>query len=327
MSAKSLYPLKFKFIPKDKVWGGTRLREMLHKSIDSDFCGESWEISGIGEDVSVVECGDLQGMKITELLQNYKGELVGNHVYQRYGNTFPLLVKFIDANRDLSIQVHPNDEQAKIKHNSLGKNEMWYVLHAEEGAKLIAGFDKKVDRASFIKSLENDEIESLLHEEKVKKGDVFYMPAGRIHNVGSGMLIAEIQQASDITYRIHDYNRTDLSGGKRELHIDEALEVLDFEPIKDSKTHYEPALNELISLVKSSFFTVNKLNFDTLTLRDFSNTDSFVIYVCLEGKIDLTADSFSATLKKGDVYLIPACIKAVSLMPIEQSLLLEAYID
>jgi mannose-6-phosphate isomerase len=327
MIETSLYPLKFEIIPKEKIWGGTRLRELLDKDIKSEKCGESWELSTVDEDISIVENGILKGKKLTDLIDKYKGLLVGNKVYEIHKNSFPLLVKFIDANSDLSIQVHPNDDQAFKKHRSRGKNEMWYIVHADERAKLIAGFEQKADKDSFRKHLNENTLKEILHEEQVFKGDVFFIPAGTIHNIGAGMLIAEIQQASDITYRIHDYNRTDLTGEPRELHIDDALEVLNYEQTVDAKTKYEPALNELVNLVKCPFFTTNKLNFDTLTIRDFLALDSFVVYICLSGEVNLTANDHQVTLKKGDVYLVPAVIDTVMLAPNSQSLLLEVYIE
>lgn len=325
MAKQELYPLTFELIVKDKIWGGTRLKDILGKQITSDTCGETWELSGVKDNVSVVANGTLKGSSLNDLINIHGADLLGNKVFQKYGAEFPLLVKFIDANRDLSIQVHPNDEQAK-KYNSFGKTELWYILHADKGAHLISGFNKKLTKEEFSKLLESGEIESILHEEDVEKGDVYFMPAGRIHNVGAGMVIAEIQQSSDITFRIHDFNRKDLNGEKRDLHIEDALEVLNFEPTINGKTSYKPAVNQLVNLVNCEQFISNKINFDTTIIRDFSSLDSFVIYVCLKGELILRAEDYEMSLKAGDVYLVPAKFSSVTLEPKIQSLLLEAYI-
>ncbi|QSE97870.1 type I phosphomannose isomerase catalytic subunit [Fulvivirga lutea] len=323
---EQLYPLKFKTIPKDKIWGGTRLHDMLGKETSSDSCGETWELSCVKGDVSEVADGPLKGQSLKKLIQDYKGKILGDKVFAKYGDEFPLLVKFIDANRDLSVQVHPNEEQAK-KYNSHGKTELWYILHAEEGAHLISGFNKKVTKEEFCNHLEQGKIEDILNSEQVEAGDVYFMPAGRIHNVGGGMVIAEIQQSSDITYRIYDFNRKDLNGEKRELHIEEALEVLNFEPTLNGKTNYNSELNQLANLARCEHFTANNLKFDTSIIRDYSNLDSFIIYVCLGGEVVLSTENLKVTMKRGDVYLLPAVFKSVSLSPSTESLILESYIE
>lgn len=325
MAKQELYPLTFELIVKDKIWGGTRLKDILGKKIDSDTCGETWELSGVKDNVSVVANGYLKGSTLNELINKFGSALLGKKVIQKYGSEFPLLVKFIDANRDLSIQVHPNDEQAK-KFNSFGKTELWYILHADKGAHLISGFNKNLSKDEFSSLLEEGNILDVLHEEDVEKGDVYFMPAGRIHNIGGGMMIAEIQQSSDITFRIHDFDRADLNGEKRELHIEDALEVLDFTPTINGKTEYQPAVNQLVNLVKCEQFITNKINFDTTIIRDFSSLDSFIIYVCLKGELKLSAEDHEMLLKAGDVYLIPAFYDSVTLQPNIQSLVLEAYI-
>ncbi len=326
MMLKELYPLKFTPISKDKVWGGTRLKQLLNKPVSSSCCGEIWELSAMEGDISVVENGDLKGVQLTQLIERFRNDLVGKVVYEEFGNTFPLLVKFIDSNRDLSIQVHPNDEQAK-KYNSLGKSEMWYILHADKDAKLITGFNEKIDREKFLEHVEEESLEEVLHHEEVYKNDVYYTPAGRIHNIGSGMVIAEIQQSSDITYRIHDFDRIDLNGKKRELHIQKALEVLDFEVVEDGKVSCDKSINQPVNLVSAPHFTINKIEFDTTIIRNLSDIDSFKIYICLGGDVQLLTDEYQITMKLGDVYLIPAIFDTITLKPNLSSLLLEAYIE
>ncbi len=326
MTGKTLYPLKFKSILKDKVWGGNRLEKLLNKKINSSNCGEIWELSTMTGDISVVENGPLKDSILTDLIGQYQADLVGGRVFEKFGTVFPLLVKFIDANRDLSIQVHPNDQQAK-EYNSLGKSEMWYILHADENAELISGFQEHVSREQLLEHLKEETIEEVLHHEKVAKDDVYHMPAGRIHNIGSGMVIAEIQQMSDITYRIYDFNRADLNGKKRQLHVEKALEVLDFEVVEDGKVSYEREVNQLVNLVSEPYFTINKITFDSTVIRNYAELDSFKIYVCLGGEVELEINEQITIMKLGDVYLLPAVFEIVSLEPKAESILLEAYIE
>jgi len=220
----ALYPLKFKTIFKDKIWGGQKIKTYLHKDFSPlPNCGETWEISGVKSDVSVVNGGALDGETLADLLEQFKGELVGEKVYAHFGNIFPLLVKFIDANDDLSIQVHPNDELAKKRHNSFGKTEMWYVIESDPGSTLISGFNKEMTQQEYLDKLNSGHIMDILNRENANAGDVFFLPAGRVHTIGKGLLVAEIQQTSDITYRIYDFDRVDANGHKRELHTQEAL--------------------------------------------------------------------------------------------------------
>src|SRR5690606_31355775 len=219
--------LKFKTIFKEKIWGGEKIRTMLHKDFSPlKNCGETWEISGIRGNESVVAAGPLAGKSLPELIEMYKGELLGNRIYEKSGNEFPLLVKFIDANEDLSIQVHPNDEIAWQRHKSLGKAEVWYIMQADEGATLISGFNQPMDEATYRKHLEENRLKDILNKESVKAGDVFYIPGGRVHTIGKGLLLAEIQQSSDITYRIYDFDRVDDQGNKRELHTEDAMAAI-----------------------------------------------------------------------------------------------------
>ncbi len=323
-----LYPLKFKTIFKDKIWGGNKIKTIL----DKDFsplpnCGETWEISGVKSDVSVIANGPLSGTSLAELLETSKGELVGEKVYQRFGNEFPLLVKFIDANEDLSIQVHPDDKLAKERHNSFGKTEMWYVIQADEGATLISGFNQEVDKAKYLEKFNEGKLNDILNKEEVVAGDVFFLPAGRVHTIGKGLLIAEIQQTSDITYRIYDFDRVDDKGNKRELHVEEALDAIDYTFYDNYKTRYIPAKNEVVKVAECPYFTTNVLDFTENTFRDYSSLDSFVIHVCLEGSYVLNYGSEELPVNMGDCILIPATTKQVELNSAKGFKILESFIE
>lgn len=322
----TLYPLKFKTIFKDKIWGGQKINTYLGKDFSPlPNCGETWEISGVKSDVSVVENGDLAGKSLASLLETHKADLVGKKIYEKFGNEFPLLVKFIDANDDLSIQVHPNDELAKKRHNSFGKTEMWYVIQADEGASLIAGFNQKVNEDIYLEKLNSGRLNDILNKEEVEAGDVFFLPAGRVHTIGKGLLIAEIQQTSDITYRIYDFDRVDDKGNKRELHTEKALAALDYEVYPEYKSVYEKKLNEPVHVVSCPYFSTNILEFNQTVTRDYS-FDSFVIHVCVQGSYTLKYGNESLLVKLGDCILIPASIDKVSLDTQTGFKILETYI-
>lgn len=321
------YPLKFKTIYKDKIWGGEKIKSYLGKDFSPlPNCGETWEISGVKSDVSVVENGEFAGQTLASLLEKHKDELVGKSVYSRFGNEFPLLVKFIDANDDLSIQVHPDDSLAKKRHNSFGKTEMWYVIQADEGAKLIAGFNQSVDETIYLEKLNSGELNDILNEEEVNAGDVFFLPAGRVHTIGKGLLIAEIQQTSDITYRIYDFDRVDDKGNKRELHTQEALAALDYNVYPEYKSVYDKKTNEVIEVVTCPYFTTNILEFTQPVTRDYS-FDSFVIHVCVQGSYTLKFETETLEVKMGDCILIPAGVNSVSLGTETGFKILETYIE
>ncbi|MBC8051680.1 MAG: class I mannose-6-phosphate isomerase [Sphingobacteriaceae bacterium] len=321
------YPLKFKTIFKDKIWGGQKINSYLGKNFDNlPNCGETWEISGVKSDVSVVENGEFAGENLASLLEKHRAELVGKHVYDRFGNEFPLLVKFIDANDDLSIQVHPNDELARRRHDSFGKTEMWYVIQADEGASLISGFNQKVNEQVYLEKLNTGRLDEILNKEQVKGGDVFFLPAGRVHTIGKGLLIAEIQQTSDITYRIYDFDRVDDKGNKRELHTEEALAALDYEVYPEYKSVYEKKINEPVQVVKCDYFTTNILEFSQPVKRDYL-FDSFVIHVCVQGSYTLNYGKGSINVNMGDCILIPATLNSVSLETAGGFKILESYIE
>ena len=323
-----LYPLKFKTIFKDKIWGGQKIKTFLHKDFeDLPNCGETWEISGVDGNISIVNNGSLEGKSIKELLKKYQAELVGKSVFKKFGDEFPLLVKFIDANDDLSVQVHPNDELAMKRHNSFGKTEMWYIFQADKDATLNSGFNRPLTKDQYLDYFERGELMSILNVEKVKADDVYFLPAGRVHYIGKGCLLAEIQQTSDVTYRIYDFNRTDDNGKKRALHTEEAMDAIDFTYYEHYKTTYTDRINDVVPLVSCKYFTTNKLHFTEETIRDHSNLDSFVIYVCMDGALTLKYPNGAVEVQKGEAVLVPACISNLTLSPAGQFKILESYIQ
>ena len=322
-----LYPLKFNPIFKDKILGGNKINTILYKDFKPlPNCGESWEISAYADDISIVSQGQLAGKRLDYLIREFKGQLLGESVYAKFGNEFPLLVKFIDANDDLSIQVHPNDEVALKRHNSFGKTEMWYIVQADDGAELSSGFNRPLTREQYLENFNNGKLMDLLNIEKVKADDVFFLPAGRTHHIGKGCLLTEIQQTSDLTYRIYDFDRTDDKGDKRELHTEAALEAFDFTYHEHVKTNYKDKINEIVKLVSCEYFTTNKLHFDQAVDIDHSKLDSFVIYVCMEGGLKMEYDYGVVELMKGETLLLPASINKITMTPKGEFKMLESYI-
>lgn len=324
----SLYPLKFQPILKDKIWGGSKLKTVLNKDFSPlPNAGESWEISGVEGDISVVSNGNLAGNDLEELIEVYMGDLVGDKVYDQFGMEFPLLIKFIDANDVLSIQVHPDDELSKERHNAFGKTEMWYVIEADKGSELIVGFNQQVDKAKYVAKLEEGKLEEILNNEPVKKGSCFFIPAGRVHAIGKGILLAEIQQTSDVTYRMYDWNRTDDQGNPRELHTELAVDAIDYSFEKKYRTDYETEINQTKELVRCPYFTTNTLEFDKQIEKDYSQLDSFVIYMCLDGDFTIESeDGITTEVAKGETVLIPAALENVILFPKGKTEILEVYI-
>ncbi|MFO7655629.1 MAG: type I phosphomannose isomerase catalytic subunit [Bacteroidales bacterium] len=321
-----LYPLKFTPQILDKVWGGTRLRATLNKKTTSDKAGESWEISGVDGHVSVVSEGFLEGNTLQELIEIYMGDLVGDHIFEKFGPLFPLLIKFIDANDRLSIQVHPDDELADKRHGSFGKTEMWYIVEAEKNAEITVGFNSKISREEYLEHLKNKKIEDVLNREKTHPGNVFFLPAGRVHAIGAGILLAEIQQTSDITYRIFDYDRPDENGKLRELHTGLALDAIDFNMYGSYKTDYEKELNNRSGLVACDYFTTNFFEVNRPVDLDYFMLDSFIILLCIDGAFELNYQNGSIKAMKGETILIPAAIKSLELKPIGHTSFLEVYI-
>ena len=323
-----LYPLKFKHIYKDKIWGGNRFADMLGRNDgNSASCGESWEISAVQDNISVISNGFLKGNDLQEVIEVYMDELVGQKVYEKFGIEFPLLIKFLDSNDVLSVQVHPDDVVAKERHKAYGKTEMWYVLDAEKNSELIIGFEKNSSQQEFAEAIKKQTVPQLLHSEVVKQGDVFFLPAGRVHAIGKGLLIAEIQQTSDVTYRIYDWDRVDEHGNGRELHLDLAMDVIDYEAKNDYKTRYDAKTNQTTKLVTSPYFQTNYIKFDTAVQKDYYAIDSFVIYMCLEGSVTINfGGNYEEQMVKGETVLIPAELHEVELTPKGGAQILEIYI-
>ncbi|MBN2890836.1 MAG: class I mannose-6-phosphate isomerase [Bacteroidales bacterium] len=325
---KQLYPLKFEPIFVEKVWGGSRLNKILDKNIDPlSQIGESWEISAIQGNISVVANGFLAGNSLEDIIEIYMGELVGDDIYLKYGIEFPLLFKFLDVNDKLSIQVHPDDDTAKYRHFAYGKTEMWYMVEAEPDAELIMGFNKQILKSDFISKVEDKSFLDYLNFEKVKQGDVFYIPAGRVHAILKGILLAEIQQTSDITYRLYDWDRPGLDGKPRELHVDLATEVIDFSHKESYKVEYDSTPEQRNTLVACPYFTTNFVEFERSITFDYSKLKSFVVYMCLEGEfdVDYNADEM-VNVKKGETVLIPAEFDSITLNTNVKTRLLEVYI-
>ena len=324
----SLYPLKFKPIFKDKIWGGDKIKTLF----DKDFsplpnCGESWELSGVEDNLSVVSNGFLEGNTLEEVIEVYMAEIVGEKVFDKFGLLFPILVKIIDSNHWLSIQVHPDDKLAMKRYKQNGKSEMWYILQADKDAELISGFNQKVDEKKYLEYFNSGKLQELLNFEKVKEGDVFYMPAGRIHALGPGVCLAEIQQTSDITYRIYDWDRVDEKGISRELHVEQALAAIDFNVYDNYKTDGKPIINTAKNLVKNPHFTTNIIAIDKAIERDYYKLDSFAILLCTEGKFTIEYEGGKESVVKGETVLIPADLHDLRLVTEPAAALLEVYME
>ncbi|SCY40964.1 type I phosphomannose isomerase catalytic subunit [Flavobacterium caeni] len=317
------YPLQFDPILKERIWGGTKLKSMFNKPIPSAITGESWELSDVKGDVSVVSNGFYAGKSLTELLEAYPDELLGTQVHARFGKQFPLLFKFLDAREDLSIQVHPNDALAKQRHDSFGKTEMWYVMQADADARIIVGFEKKSSPEEYLKSLEDGTILDLLHTVGAQKGDVFFLETGTVHAIGAGLVIAEIQQTSDITYRIYDFDRRDAQGNTRELHVDLALDAINYD-LTDTQKQYSKHPNASNAMVDCPYFTTNYLPLDGQATVQKDGA-SFTVYMCVEGGFEIETNGENYRYKTGDTVLVPASVKTFTLKG--QASLLEIYIS
>ena len=317
------YPLQFDPILKERIWGGEKLKTVLNKPITSQITGESWELSTVEGDVSIVSNGVLKGKSLTELIENHPEEVLGTSVYKKFGKQFPLLFKYLDAKTDLSIQVHPNDELAKIRHNSFGKTEMWYIMQADENARIIVGFKEKSNAKEYVAHLENKTLLDLLEEVNVKTGDVFFLETGTVHAIGAGLVVAEIQQTSDITYRLYDFDRVDADGNLRELHIDLALDAINYDKVETHKT-YSKETNKSNEMVNCPYFTTNYLPLDG-TIKVSKTSESFTVYMCTEGPFQLEYNQISYNYKKGDTLLIPAAMTNYNMTG--TAILLEIYIS
>lgn len=321
-----LYPLKFKPILKKIHWGGTRLAYKSKLTQQSGPIGESWEISGIQDNISIVTEGILADNTLEELTEVYMGDLVGDKVYEKFGIEFPLLIKFIDAHDCLPLQVHPDDTTAKERHRAYGKTKLWYIADAEPQTEITAGFKKNCEQTEFLQHLTHHTLSEILYTKTVSKGDCFFLPSKTIHSLSKGCLVAEIQETSDITYYLDDYNRQTLEGEILYPDIELAKDVIDFSK-SETCIKYHRHANHTEELVKCPWFTVNYLKFDKEIEKDYINLDSFVIYMCLEGifRIVYNVDQ-SVTVNKGETILIPACLKDIFLIPQKESEILEIYI-
>ena len=316
-----LYPLKFKPILKERLWGGTKLKDVLGKPNESDITGESWELSGVKGDISIVSNGPLSGTSLQEIIDKWPEDLLGKGVVERFGKEFPILIKFIDAKQDLSIQLHPNDALAKERHNSFGKTEMWYVMDADKGANLIVGFNKEVTKEEYSESLKKDTLLDLLNYESVKEGDTFFINTGKIHAIGAGVLLAEIQQTSDITYRVFDFNRRDKKGNLRELHTEMALDAMDYHKKDDFKVTYDGHMNTVNTMVDCPYFKTSFMHLTKNSSQTVSERDSFTIYMCVGGSAKISTDTGSVMIQKGETVLIPASSKTININTTQAKLL------
>ncbi|NKI33440.1 type I phosphomannose isomerase catalytic subunit [Croceivirga thetidis] len=316
-----LYPFKFAPIMKDRLWGGDKLQKLFDKPSETDTTGESWELSAVKGDVSVVSNGELSGSSLQELIDSYGPDLMGQSVIDRFGNDFPILIKFIDAKQDLSIQLHPHDDLAKERHNSFGKTEMWYIMDADPGAKLIVGFNKDVEKQDYVESLENDTLLDLLNYEEVSEGDTFFINTGKIHAIGAGVMLAEIQQTSDITYRVFDFNRRDKNGNLRELHTDLAVDAIDYKKKEDFKVSYSKTTDVVNPMVDCPYFKTEYLNLAKNIAIDVSNRDSFTIFMCVKGSASISNDWGDVEIQKGETILVPAASTKIDIATTDVTLL------
>lgn len=322
-----LYPMTFKPILKKIIWGGSDICPFKGITPVEEGIGESWELSHVEGNYSVVANGDLEGKMLDELIRTNGKQLLGEKVIEQFGTTFPLLIKFIDARDDLSIQVHPDDELARKRHNSFGKTEMCYVIKAAKGTTLYSGFSQQIDADEYVKRVENNTIMDVLQRYEVSPGDVFFLPAGRVHAIGAGCFIAEIQQTSNITYRIYDYDRKDASGKGRELHTELAKDAIDYTKYPDYRTHYKAHTNATVELADCKYFTTNLLDLDTMMVRNFSELDSFVVYICMEGKASIRDNKGNEIfVHQGQTVLIPADTDVVTISPAPKAKFMETYI-
>ena len=323
-----MYPLKFEPILKQTLWGGDRIIPFKHLNDTLPNVGESWEVSAVEGSESIVANGPDKGFTLPEMVRKYKEELMGEANYARFGNKFPLLIKFIGPKLDLSIQVHPDDTLAKKRHNCFGKNEMWYVVDADKGAKLISGFSEQITPKEYKERVHNGTFAEVLQTCEIKPGDVFYVPAGRVHGIGAGAFVAEIQQTSDITYRIFDYNRKDKDGKMRELHTSQAIDAINFADVQeDFRTNYDAVQNEPVEIVASPYFTTSVYDMTEEITCDYSELDSFVILICVEGECRIIDDEKNElTVRAGETVLLPAATQELTIIPQEKVKLLETYV-
>ncbi|WP_405202284.1 type I phosphomannose isomerase catalytic subunit [Dokdonia sp. LLG6352-1] len=321
----NIYPIKFEPILQEKIWGGSKLQSVLNKKCTSDTTGESWEISGVEGNISQVANGDYKGESLVSLLENHTSEFVGAANYERFGNEFPLLIKFLDAKTNLSVQVHPDDEMAQRDHNSYGKTEMWYIMDHEEEAEIILGLKDKNANTEILRDVTGDNVYDVFNKEKVTRGDAYFIPAGKIHAIGAGVLAAEIQQTSDITYRVYDWDRTDKEGQKRDLHLDQSVAATK-EFTEECKKECKVEDNVSQNVVACDYFTTNSFNVNSTFQRSFTNLDSFVILMCVEGTASVTVNGKTEIVSMGETLLLPAQSEEAYFFA-QNAKFLEVYID
>jgi len=324
---QELYPLKFSPVYKEKIWGGTKIKDLLQMDFSPlSNCGEAWIMSGYEGQETAVTNGFLIHNELNELVEVYMDELVGDAIYKKFENEFPLLIKILDSKTWLSVQVHPDDELAMERHESLGKTEMWYILDADKDAELIVGFNQKLNKTTYLEALNSGKIQEVLNFEKVKKGEVYFIPAGRVHALGPGNLLIEIQQSSDVTYRIYDWDRIDAAGVQRELHTEEALNALDFNTHNEYRTPYETKKNATSKILESPYFITNIIDLHNAKLtKDYSPLDSFVILIAVEGEGIVHSINDSVKVKIGEAILIPASSTEIKIETSSSLKLLEVF--
>ena len=317
------YPLQFNPILKERIWGGEKLKTFLNKPIVSNITGESWEISAVENDISIISNGDYKNKNLNEIIDLFPEQTLGSQVYSKFGKQFPLLFKFLDAKLDLSIQVHPNDVLAKKRHQSFGKTEMWYVMQADKNAEIIVGFKENENQKRYLENLNNKSLLTILDAKSVKKGDVFFLETGTIHAIGAGTLIAEIQQTSDITYRIYDFDREDSNGDKREIHTELALEAINYDKV-DSQKGYLKIENQSNEIVNCPFFTTNFIPLNG-EMTSIMNGNSFRVYMCVGGEFEIDYNGGLTKYTTGNTILIPAAME--TFIMIGKASILEIYIS
>ena len=305
--------IKFEPLLKQTLWGGDKIIPFKHLNETLESVGESWEISGVKDNETIVSEGEYKGKSLNQLVRELKGKLVGQENYERFGNEFPLLIKFIDARQDLSIQVHPTDEIAHRQGKTRGKTEMWYALESAPGAQLYNGLKQQITPEQYKQMVENDTITDALARYEVNEGDVFFIPAGRIHAIGAGCFVAEIQQTSDVTYRIYDYKRKDKDGNYRELHTELAAESIDYTVLPNYRTEYDLVKNEGVQIAECPYFTTAVYDLNEPMTLDYSELDSFVILIAVKGEGTITANGEEMKLAKGDTILLPATTAEVKI--------------
>jgi len=323
----SLYPIRFKPMLREMLWGGDTLRERFGKKAKPGArIGESWEICGMPGKSSLVANGFLKGNSLEEIAEIYMDELLGEAVYAKFGTEFPLLVKFIDAADKLSIQVHPDDRLASERHHAWGKTEMWYVIDAKPGGVIYTGFRKKTTREEYLDYLGSKKLIDLINVTPVRTGDVFFIPAGLVHAIGGGVLLTEIQQTSDVTYRIYDWDRVDGSGRPREMHTSLALDAINFSFDSTNLIRTVHELNRTVLLAESQYFHTSLITFDRPIIKDYSLTDSFIIYICTQSMAVVECNGHSEEIKAGETILIPASADSVAIIPRGTATLLEVFV-